>query len=327
MYFKAEITVTIGNAIIQTVSSVKTKNDSTHIGSECDIIVPINCRIKYKDGTHDFLTGYPQNLFKVSDPVTVVARYVGESDVQVFQGFVTDFILGMPTTIKCSDFIFLLNQTTVDIEHKTITLKNLATQILAGTGVTLLLPTLDLTLTNITFRLMSPAGILEYLKKEIGLNISLQGNQLYINVASNTLETVFYTTGLNILQSKLQKPDAVFLKYKVKAWFIKENGTKDSVEVGDAEGHLEEVFFYRVAGGQSVYLKMAAEALNKVKQRKYKGMIETLLYPYCELFWRANYIDFRYPERNADYVVVGMNFELDEKGFHRHIKLAYLGEI
>ena len=327
MYFKAEITVTIGNKVLQTVSAVKTKNESTHIGSECEITVPINCRIQYKDGTHDFLTAYPQNLFKVSDPVTVVARYVGMSDVQVFTGFVDDFVLGMPTVIKCSDYIFLLNQTTVDIEHKTITIKDLATNILAGTGVTLMLPTIDLTLTNITFRLMSPAGILEYLKKEIGLNISLQGSQLYMNVASNTLQTVYYTTGLNVIKSSLQKPDAVFLKYKVKAWFIKENGTKDSIEVGDDEGHLEEVFFYKVAGGKPVYMKLAAEALNKVKQRKYKGMIETYLYPYCELFWKANYIDFRYPERDADYVVVAMNYELDEKGFHRHIKLAYLGEI
>lgn len=327
MYFNAQVTVTIAGKVLQTVSAVRTKNESTHIGSECDVEVPMNCRIQYKDGAHDFLTGYPQNLFKVGDAITVTARYVGMAEVQVFQGFVSDFILGMPTTIKCSDYIFLLNQTTVDIEHRTITMKDLCTQILAGTGITLLLPTIDLTLSNITFRLMSPAGILEYLKKEIGLNISLQGNQLYVNVASNTLDTVFYETAVSVIKSNLQKPDAVFLKYKVKAWFIKENGTKDSVEVGDAEGHLEEVFFYKVAGGQQVYLKLAAEALNKVKQRKYKGTIETYLYPFCGLFWRANYIDLRYPDKDADYVVVAQNFELDDKGFHQHIKLAYLGEI
>lgn len=327
MYFQAIINVTIADKVLQTVSAVKTKNESTHIGSECDIHVPLNCRIQYKNGAHDFLTGYPQNLFKVGDPITITAQYIGMETITVFQGYVIDFIFGTPMTIKCSDYIFLLSQTTIDIEHKTITLKDLVTQILKGTGISLILPTLQLSLQNITFRLMSPAGILEYLKKEIGLNISLQGNQLYVNVASNTLQQVFYITSSNVIKSDLQKPDAVFLKYKVKAWFIKENGTRDSIEVGDAEGHLEEVFFYRVAGGEPVYMKMAAEALNKVKQRKYKGIIETYLYPHCDLFWKAQYKDVRYPDRNANYTVVGMNYEIDEHGFHRKIKLAYLSEL
>jgi hypothetical protein len=185
----------------------------------------------------------------------------------------------------------------------------------------------DLTLVNVTFAMMSPAAILEWLKKEVGFNISLSGNQLYCNVASNTLDTVKYRTDRNVIGCDLQKPHAVFQSYKVKAWFIREDGTRDSFEVGDPNGQMREVFFYRLKRDENLYRKLATEALNKVKQEKYNGSIETLLYPDCALFMKANYVDLRYPDRSANYVITGVDFSLDENGYHRKLKLSFLSEI
>jgi hypothetical protein len=185
----------------------------------------------------------------------------------------------------------------------------------------------DIELVNITFAMMSPAAILDWLKKEMGINISLQGNQLYVNVASNTLNTVYYRTDRNIIQSDLQKPAAVYKSFKVKAWFVREDGTKDSFEVGDANGTLKEVFFYKIKRDQTLYQQLATEALAKVKQQKYSGNIETLLYPDCRLFDQANYIDLRYPARSANYVITGQEINIDENGYHRKLKLSFLSEI
>lgn len=327
MHFNPSISVVINNKQLQTVAAVSVQNDSSHIGSDADIIVPLNCRIQYQDGAHDYLTDLPKNLFKVGDFVKITAQYEGYNTVNVFEGYVLDFIEGTPVKIKCSDYVYLLNQSTINVSHKTITLKDLITEVLKGTGIELLLPTFELTLKNITFRLMSPAAILEWLKKELGINISLSGKKLYVNVASNTLNVVKYSTDRNVIESGLQTPAAVFLKYKVKAWFIKEDGTKDSFEVGDKDGHLHEVFFYRVPRDQKIYEKMANEALEKVKQHSYSGEITTYLYPDCQLFDKAVYTDVRYPAKNGNYVIIAVHFDINENGYHRKLKFAHLSTL
>lgn len=332
MYFHCQLQVLIGGKLLRTVSGIKTRNESTAIGSECDIEVPLNCRIQYVNGKNDFLTGYPQNLFNVGDPVTVTASYEGFPNVAVFTGFVTDFLYGMPMRIRCSDYIYNLNQGVITINNETITLKNLITRILQGTGVSLILPVFDLTLLKITFRLMSPAAILEYLKKNIGLNISLQGNQLYVNVASNTRGHVFHRTGPNanrqsagnVIVSNLQQPNTIFQNYRVKCWFVNENGTKSSIEVGNTAGRLREQWFYKIPVDAVLYQKLATEALNKVKMEKFTGWIETYLYPDCDLFDLATFTSLRYPATNGDYVITAMNFDFGAHGFHRKIKYAML---
>eukprot|EP01037_Dinobryon_pediforme_P011474 gene11474-11570_t len=130
----------------------------------------------------------------------------------------------------------------------------------------------------------------------------LEGNQLYVNVASNTLNIVKYATDRNVIgKPKLQKKEATYQKIKLKAWFINENGTKDSIEIGDTvNGYLVEQFFYKVAD-KSTYQYLAEQALIKASQHKFNGEIETLLYPDCELFWKAQYTDIRYPSRTANY--------------------------
>lgn len=324
MYFDAKIEVTIANKVLQTVSAVSVDNDSKTIGSDCDIVVPLNCRIQYKDGKHDFLTDQPKNLFKTGDPVTVRAMYVGYAWLTVFTGFVVDFTEGTPLKIKCQDQIFLLDQTTVSVSHKSITLQNLINGIIKGTGITLVQPTIQLNLQNITFRLMSPAAILQWIKNEIGLNISLNGTNLYVNVASNTLREVKLRTDRNVIKADLQKPSSVFLKLKVKAWFVRQDGTKDSFEVGDGDGQLREVFFYKLPRDQKLYQKLANEALIKYKQYRYSGNVETLLYPDVQLFDKVNYTDIRYPDRSGNYVCIGIKFEAGHTGYHNKLKLSFL---
>jgi len=327
MYFNAHLEVRIAGNLLKTVVSVKGQNDSQHIGSYCDLVVPLNCRIEYKGKPNQFLTDYPRNLFNAGDPISVVAWYDGFPKLTLFTGFIYDFVEGTPITIKCMDSVYNLNLTTVDVSYTSITLKNLFAVILKDTDVKPDNNMIDLTLEDITFRLMSPAAICEWLKKEIGLNISINGNKLYCNVASNTTGVVKYSTDQNVLDAKLQKQNAVFRKLKVKAWFIREDGTKDSFEVGDNNGALREVFFYKIPRDQARYKQLAKEALLKYQQHKYSGEIETLLYPECELFWKAEYKSIRYPDQSGNYVIISNNFDISEKGYRRKIKLSFLTDI
>lgn len=328
MFFNANIQVFINGFEIETVHSVSAKNDAKQIGSSCDIVLPLNSRLKYLDGPHtDFLAANVTVAFKSGDPVKVVAWYDGLPKIDVFTGFVYDFKEGTPTTIKCTDFIYFLEQKHMDLSYKSVTLQSLVQTILQGSGVTLMMPTIQMNLVNITFRMMTPAAILEYFKKELGFNISLMGNQLYIGLASNTLNRVILASDRNVIHCDLQKKDAIFSTIFIRAWYVLENGKKTYLDVGNTTGQMIEQWFYKVQYDYNTYVKLAKEALVKAEQYRFKGGIQTLLYPECDLFWKATYYDVRYPDRSANYSITEMNFELSDKGFHRHLKFAYLSDI
>lgn len=357
-FYNAHVEVIIGDKVLKTISSIHASNDSENLGSKCDVMVPLNCRIQYINGNHDFLTDQAKNLFVVGDQITITAWYDGFDKVTVFKGFIYDFKYGIPTEILCTDYIYFFNLgrfgsqrllvkknkksnvsvPSIGASFKSITFKNLLQKLIDFTNdtiddqttdtehVTLVTPVPDFTMVNLTFAQMSPAAILEWIKKELGINISLSGNQLYANIASNTLKVVKYDTTINVLKSTLQRPDSVFTKYKLKAWFIREDGTKDSVEVGDDSGTLKEVWFFKVKKDLDLYTKMANDALAKFKQVKYNGHITTLLYPDNDLFWKADYKDYRYPDRNANYVITGVDIKIDSGGFRREVKFAFLSD-
>lgn len=328
MHFESNLVVRIAGKIVNTVHSVKTKFDSTHIGSFCDIIVPLNCVVEYDAPRHTFLTAYTLNLFKSGDPVSVVCNMVTEAginmgDVEIYNGYIWDFIEGMPTTIRCIDYLPILGHLK-DFHFKKITLTSLVTRSLVGTGVELIKPTLDLNLVDITFRSISPWGILDYLKKGLGLNISLSGKQLFVNVASTTLNEVKFSSDRNVYYNQLQKPENVWQGYRVKAWFIRENGMRDSIELGDKEGHCTDVYFYKVAGGTPVHENLAREALIKLRQRKYSGAVGALLYPVVKLYDRIDYTDITYPDKSGKFVCTSLSHSIDDNGILVSMRWAFL---
>jgi len=322
--------------------------------------VPLNSYIKYKNPQDNtvYLTSIQLTSFESGTPLVVKASYDGFDPVTVFSGYIYDFVLGMPLTIKAMDYMYFFNlgifgstrvsttnkkgkitNTGTGVNYKSIQFKDLLQRLidfvnetisLSTSGaqpVTLILPVFDMTLVNLTFISMSPGAILEWIKKEIGLNISLFNNQLYVNLASNTLNTVTLNTGRNVLKAPLQKNGNAFQRIRLKCWFIREDGTRDSLEVGDENGNCEEHFFYKVKRDATNYETLAQAALLKARQHRYHGELELLLYPDCDLFWNVDYTDLRYPEKNGVYAIIALDFELNQQGFHRKIKIAALEDL
>ena len=359
MHFNAHIEITIAGKLLKTIVAFNSKFDGHSIGGECEIIVPLNSRIQYVDGKNDYLTAYSKVLFNVGDSVLVRSKYEGYDWNIEFDGFIYDFKEGTPLTIKCLDYVYFFNlgifgskrvllkkntkskksSPSVGCSFKLISLYTLLQHLVdfvndtidvtssSANHVELILPIPEMNLENVTFAMMCPSAILEWIKKELGFNISLIGNNLYVNVASNTLDKIEYTTSRNVKSSELQKAGAAFTMYKVKAWFIRNDGTKDSFEVGNSNGQLREVFFYRVKRDAGIYEKMALEALEKVKQMKYNGNISTYLYPFPKLFAKAIYTDKRYPDKNANYVITYIETDISSSGYQRTLKLSFLSEI
>jgi len=376
MYFNCHIQIIITSATtgdekeLTNIMKVAIKNDAQHIGSTCDIDVPLNCRIKYKDqqGYYNYLTAKIITSFQSGDIIKIYAWYDGYNKLEIFSGFVVDFIEGNPTTIKCMDYIYTLNlgifgSKMVGVKknktsnkkgfsawgasYPSIKLKDLLQHLIDFTNdqidisqssaahLTLANDIFDMTLSNLTFATMSPAAILEWLKKEMGFNISLQGNQLYCNIASalttETVNVVKFASDRNIhacgLQKNAKTNSTLFQNYKLRAWFENEDGTKNWIDVGSENGLHREVFYYRIPNNQALRLKMANAALDKCKINHYTGSLGAYLYPICDLYWKVIYTDIRYPERSGNYTITGIDTDIDHGGYRRTIKMAYLSEI
>ncbi len=358
MYLNCHIKVTINDIALPYIVSCRTNNDNQHIGSECDIVIPLNSSISYYDNQQkQYLTALPKNLFGTGDKIIVKAKYDGveyskisQADengyITVFTGFLYEFYEGMPLRIHCIDWVYFLQKTIINIAEKEIKLDKLIEKIISGTGITMIPfgqtitksdgstetnPLASITMYDISFTRMSPAAALDYLKKEGGFNISLQGDKLYVNVASNITDTVIYDTRYNVINCSLQPTSlvhrvrhSVYQLIKVTAWFFLPNGKKSKVEVGDDSGTHYDLYFYNIKQDNALYLKLANEGLEKFRQKRYSGGIESYLYPYVDLFWRVIYRDYSYPERNGIYVCTAIERTFDEGGFRTKLRLAFL---
>ena len=371
MYFNAHIQVTVisnttGDTIaLKSICSVNKKQDGHALGAECELTVPMNCVIQYKDGQHDnYLTQYTvntQSAFSVGDQINITANYDGYPTQTIFNGFITDFVFGNPMKIKCMDYQYFFNLgifgqargASVKINKKkksptlkvfgaswkSITLKDLMTQVvdfvndtidlksINAEHISLVLPMPDIPLENIQFPNCTPASICQYFIKQLGLVCTLtNGTQLYVNIASNTTGLINYATNRNVITSDLQKPASTFQLYKVKAWFNNPNGTKQYKEVGDTNGEQHELFFYNVPD-ETKRNQLATEGWNKIKQKRFNGTITTYLYPEPLLFAKAVYTDIRYPDRTGNYVITHIETTIDTGGYRHKLKLAYLTDL
>lgn len=375
MYFETSLSVLINGNPVTTVVSVKVSNDAQKVGSNCDVVLPLNSYIQYSDPNtlQTYLTAIRTDTFSSGDTIEITASYKGYPTLTIFKGFIYDASLGMPVTVKCLDYVYFFNlgifgedrvsiknksgtkikkagtgihyasaqfkdilQDLIDFVNETIDDQNTGNPLTDAAHCSLMIPTFDMELQNLTFINMSPASILEWFKKELGFNISFFGSQLYVNLASNTTGQITLNTGRNVIESKLQttiklrtgkKANSAFEKIRLKCWFIRSDGTRDSLEVGDSSGIQIEHFFYNVVRNATNYETLANAALLKATQHKYRGELEILLYPQVDLFFTVDYTDLRYQEKNGVYVVTAITIELGEKGFHQRLKVAWLGNL
>ena len=365
MYFKALVSLTIrGIDMTDYFVSAKTDNDGQKIGQLCDLVMPLNCYIKYNDQNNNavFLNATLTNFFKSGDPVHIEAWYEGMEKLVIFDGFIYDFVEGMPLHIKCMDYFYFFNlgifgnervfakktknakitSKGQGVHYGSVVFKNLLQSLVGFVNKTIdnynktnnasVLPVtlstnVGLTLTNLTFMNMSPAAILEWFKKTVGFNITMFNNQLYVALASNTLNNVILSTGRNVIHSNLQRTSSTFQRLRLKCWFIRQDGTRDSFDIGDESGDVKECFFYKIKRDGDIYEKLANSALLKYSQHKFSGEVETFLYPKADLFDTVDYTDLRYPDKNGRYTIVKTSIRVSDKGFRRVHKLSFLVDI
>jgi hypothetical protein len=332
MYLNGHILVEIEGKQLETCTEIEISNDAAQLGSDCTITVPLTVRIKNED---QYLIDNVRNLFTKGNFIQIWAWYTEYETTPgrqlVFEGFIWDFLEGTPMKIRCVDYAYSLRNENINLSYPKGSkpqLSKVIKDILSGTDITLKLPYADADTQGFTFPNMSRAAAIEQVREQCKwLVFTLIGEELYMNIASNTLNEVKLQSDINVIDFKAQKPDAAFQDYKVQVSMKKANGTKEIVEVTNAngaDGRLREMKLFNIpvtAKGAEIYGK---QALEKLQLGHYKGKMECYLYPEISLFDAIKYTDIRYPERSATYSVQSTVLTLNKDGFHRELTLGYL---
>jgi hypothetical protein len=193
----------------------------------------------------------------------------------------------------------------------------------------------DITLVNLTFANMSPAAILQWLKEKLGLCITMIGTQLFCSVANTVSKTYilksgnpndFINDGGNILKCNIQKSYAAFSRFRVEVNYLLDDGRKQVLKFGDLNGETHQFFYYNLKYDAAKFEQIGIDCLNKCKQNVFTGDFHLMLYPFISVYDEVQYTrDFRFPERQANYVVTGKKFTATTTGGYRQIlKVAFL---
>lgn len=338
-HFIATTYVNVNGRPLTYVDGVKAAHNSTYIGATCEIKVPLQSIIRY-DGTGGkrptVVTTLNEVPIAIGDPITVMTQYDGYPEIIKFSGFVYDFVEDMPLTIKCMDYMYFLNITWFGMGKQSLAfpgnsnLQQVVEAIINGvkeqTGQQIILTPGNVIpniyqFVNLSYTNMSATAILDKLRKGLGINITLFGNQLYVNIASNTTATVPLDTRYNVKKSGLQKPDTAFQLYQITAIYTLPNGKKGRIQAGSGINH--DIHLTGQVYNPDNFQQQAQNALTQQKLRHFEGKVTTYLYPDIPLYASVPYNDFRYPDKNGTYICMGTEFATSDHGYENTYMLAF----
>src|SRR5690606_8561998 len=117
--------VQIGEYEFKNVAEIKIESSYEKLTSVATITIPRKLEFKGKALTGD------GGLFKSGDIVNIYLGYDFQN-VRIFSGFILDIKPGSPFEIRCEDEMFLLKRGAISKTFKSVTLKQLLSEIVPG---------------------------------------------------------------------------------------------------------------------------------------------------------------------------------------------------
>lgn len=304
--------ITIGNFSFLGVVDLKIESSWDVLTDICEITIPR--KLKFKD--REIATGV-NPLFKKGDKVIIELGYDDNNSVE-FIGYVRHIDAATPITIKCEDSAFLLKDKAKTISYRSVSLKQLLADILPE-GMSF--EALDVSLGQFRLKDVTPAKVLDELRKTYNLYAFFKGETLYVGWAyppTKEIITHQFQFEKNIISDELEYRIEEDVKIKVKAISMLPNNEKIEIEVGEADGEIRTFHYYDV---QKADLEKLATA--EIERLRYSG-------------WFGSFLAFGLPsvqhgevveltdnklDRQGAYFVKKVNIEFGQNGFRRTIYL------
>lgn len=265
-------------------------------------------------------------VFKENDKISISLGYDG-NNVKRFEGFIKRVNMSIPVKIECEGYSYLLYDIIFNKSYSTVTVKQLLTDVCAGTEIVLSTEIPNIPLTNVRFKNATGIQVLEWLQKECRLAVYFNFNELYVGTLFGKKgKTVKFRLGWNTVKEDDFKKRIVDKNVRV---VIHEKDDKGEVKKtkSDAVKYGNEKTLKIKAGIPADLLKQIANRLQtKSNYNGYEGNITTFLEPAATKGMIAEITDKQYADRAGKYFIESVAGEFGTAGGRQTIQLGFLTE-
>lgn len=319
--------ITIGYYKKVKPSKVTWKTDINSFTDTCTIELP---RISYlktvKTTTEDKQEPNERKeyVFKENDKISISLGYDGVNSKR-FEGFIKRVNMGMPVKVECEGYSYLLYDIIFNKSYQSVTVKQLLTDVCAGTEIVLSSEIPNIPLTNVRFKNATGIQVLEWLQKECHLAVYFNFNELYVGTQFGKKgKTVKLLLGWNTIKEDDFKQRLVDKNVRV---VIKEKDGKGEVKKtkSDVEKYDDEKEIKIKAGIPADLLKQIANRLQtKSNYNGYEGSITAFLEPATNKGDAAEIDGYKYPDKSGRFFVESVEGEFGPGGGRQKIQLGFL---
>lgn len=236
-----------------------------------------------------------------------------------FQGFVADVGSKIPVEIRCEDAMWKLKQTTITKSWKSVSLKQMLSEILPG-GYTF--KAVDVELGRFRINRVSVAKALESLREIFGLYAFFKEGILFVGFPYSLSDGTEAAFGFerDIIDDDLVYVKEDDLKIRVVATSVLPDGSQIEVPVGDNEGETHTLHYFDKTAAELGVL--ANEDLKLLRYTGFRGDFETFGAPFVRHTDVAVLEPGIYQERGGKYFIDKTTARFGVDGFRRRIELG-----
>lgn len=319
--------ITIGDYSNIKPSKVTWKTDVNSFTDTCTIDLP---RITYlktvKSTTEDIQEPNERKeyVFKENDKVSVLLGY-DDNNVKRFEGFVKRVNMGIPVKVECEGYSYLLYDVIFNKSYASVTVKELLTDVCAGTDIVLSNEIPVIPLKNVRFKNATGIQVLEWLQKECHLAVYFNFNELFVGTQfGKNQKKVKFRLGWNTVKEDDFKKRIVDKNVRI---VIQEKSDKGEVKKtkSDVEKYSTDKSLKIKAGIPANLLKEIANRLQtKSNYNGYEGNITAFLEPAVTKGMIAEITDNEYTEREGSFFIESVSGEFGTAGGRQTIQLGFI---
>lgn len=252
-------------------------------------------------------------LIKPGDPVYIDAGYNGNLNRE-FTGFISEILDDLPVLFKCEDNMYHLKRTPVNKSYKSVSLKQLLTDIVPPKYK---IDAADVQLGALLFQKQTVSQVLTELKDKYGLysyfvDDTLVSGKIYMDNPNN--QVVKYTFFKNILPGNtLRYRRKTDIRIKVTMTSHLKNGKKKKVTVGDDDGEEQKLICSNVENEEELR-KLAQKEFDRLKIDGWKGWFIGFGIPFVRHGYTATIKNIENPDKEGNYYVDAVTTNLDDFG-------------
>lgn len=307
-------TETSQSIVFDHIAEADIKESVKVIGDTATVMIPRRYgKLKNKEVLQYIKTGYA---------VKLELGYNGEYHTE-FNGYVREIGSGYPLKLYLDDAFYKLRKNSFNKSWKSITLKQLLSEIASGYKI----ECPDVSLGAFQIDNASTMATLQKLQQDPwGFCSFLKGDTLYCQFAYDVrgvgnIHT--YNFSRNVKKSNLTFKRKEDFKIRVRAISYLSNGKKITVEVGDMEKEASVRTLSHRDKSESELREWALKELDRLVFNGFEGSVTGFGYPRVRAGDTLNIISPREPEQDGSYLVESVNVRYGNAYYERVCELSY----